>query len=86
LRPGTLRPERAQADEEFARRKAGLRRFAHALKGSAATVSAVRLSAVALEMETAAAAGGLERFGELLPQAAEEFDRFDGELALAGWR
>lgn len=64
----------------------GARMEAHALKGSAATVSAVSLSAVALEMETAAGAGELERFGELLPRAAEEFERFQGELTLVGWR
>jgi HPt (histidine-containing phosphotransfer) domain-containing protein len=58
---------------------------AHTLKGSAATVSAGGLSAVALEMERAAGAGELEHFGELLPRTAEEFERLKTTLERAGW-
>ena len=63
----------------------GARMQAHALKGSAATVSAGGLSAVALEMERAAGAGELEHFGELLPRTAEEFERLKTTLERAGW-
>ena len=62
---------------------AGLR--AHALKGAAGAVSAGSLHAVAREMERAAGTGQLARFGELLPRAAEEFERFKNVLELAGW-
>ena len=63
----------------------GARMQAHALKGSAATVSAGGLSAVALEMERAAGAGELEHFGELLPRTVEEFERLKSTLEHAGW-
>ena len=58
---------------------------AHALKGSAATISAPGLHAVALEMERAAGAGRLDRFGEILPRALEEFERLKRTLERAEW-
>jgi CheY-like chemotaxis protein/HPt (histidine-containing phosphotransfer) domain-containing protein len=58
---------------------------AHALKGSAATVSTGRLHDVALEMERAASAGEWDRFAELLPRTAEEFDRLKSTLEQTGW-
>jgi len=58
---------------------------AHALKGSAATVSAGRLSAVAWELEQAASADRLDHFGELLPQAEEEIERLKSTLEQAEW-
>jgi HPt (histidine-containing phosphotransfer) domain-containing protein len=58
---------------------------AHSLKGSAATVSAGSLRAVALEMERAAGAGELDRLGELLPRTADEFERLKRTLEHAGW-
>jgi CheY-like chemotaxis protein len=64
----------------------GARMQAHSLKGSSATVAAVSLSAIAQEMETAADAGELDLFDELLPRAAEEFERLKVELTLAGWQ
>jgi len=63
----------------------GARLQAHALKGSAATASAPRLHAVALEMERDAAAGRLDRFGEILPRALEEFERLKSTLERAEW-
>jgi HPt (histidine-containing phosphotransfer) domain-containing protein len=63
----------------------GARLQAHALKGSAAAVSAESLRAVALEMERAAGAGELGHFGDLLPRAAEEFERLKTTLEHAGW-
>jgi HPt (histidine-containing phosphotransfer) domain-containing protein len=63
----------------------GARLQAHALKGSAATISAPSLHAVALEMERAAAAGQLDRFGQILPRALEEFERLKGTLERAEW-
>ena len=63
----------------------GARLQAHALKGSTATISAPRLHAVALEMERAAGAGRLDRFGEILPRALEEFERLKSTLERAEW-
>jgi CheY-like chemotaxis protein len=63
----------------------GARLLAHALKGSAATVSAGSLQAVALRMERPAGAGELDHFGELLVRAAQEFERLKGALVEAGW-
>jgi hypothetical protein len=36
-------------------------------------------------MERAAASGQLDRCGELLPRAAEEFERLKSTLERAGW-
>jgi signal transduction histidine kinase/DNA-binding NarL/FixJ family response regulator len=75
----TLRARLAEANGPAVRLQA------HALKGSAATVSAVSLRAVAQEMERAAAAGGLDRCGALVPRAIEEFERYKSSLEQAGW-
>jgi len=64
---------------------AGARLHAHTLKGSAATVSAEALRAVALAMETAAAEGRLDRCCELFPRAADEFELFDKTVRRDGW-
>ena len=58
---------------------------AHTLKGAAATVAAEGLQALALAMERAGTAGQLDRCGELLPRAVEEFERFKSTLERAGW-
>ena len=58
---------------------------AHTLRGAAATVSAESLHAIALAMERAGAAGELQRCGELLPRAVEEFERFKSTLKRTGW-
>jgi signal transduction histidine kinase/DNA-binding NarL/FixJ family response regulator len=63
----------------------GARLQAHALKGSAATVSAGSLRAVALEMERAAGAGELDQFDKLLPRVLKEFERLKSTLQHAGW-
>jgi CheY-like chemotaxis protein len=55
---------------------AGTKMQAHTLKGSAATVSAEALHAVALAMETAASAGQLDRCRDLLTSAIDEFEHF----------
>jgi len=75
----TLRTRLAEADGP------GVRLQAHALKGSAATVSALGLRAVAEEMERAAGVGELSRCGELLPRVAGEFERYRSSLEQAGW-
>jgi PAS domain S-box-containing protein len=58
---------------------------AHGLKGAAATVAAVGLEAIALEMETAGMAGQLDRVGELLPRAEEELQQLILSVKGAGW-
>jgi CheY-like chemotaxis protein/HPt (histidine-containing phosphotransfer) domain-containing protein len=63
----------------------GALRQAHTLKGSAATVSAGRLRAIAIKMERAARAGELNHVGEFLPRADEEFEAFKSTLQHAGW-
>jgi CheY-like chemotaxis protein len=63
----------------------GARLLAHALKGSAATVSAGSLHAIALQLEGAADAGRLDSFGELLPRVSQEFERLKSALEQAGW-
>jgi HPt (histidine-containing phosphotransfer) domain-containing protein len=80
--PAQLHDLRARIDEADA---PGARLQAHALKGAAATVAAEGLRAIALAMERAGAAGQLERCGELLPRAAQEFERFKSALERAGW-
>jgi HPt (histidine-containing phosphotransfer) domain-containing protein len=57
----------------------------HTLKGSAATVSAGGLNAIALEMERAAIAGELNHVSEFLPRVAEEFEAFKSTLEDTGW-
>jgi len=59
--------------------------LAHALKGSAATVSAVGLHVIALRMERVAGAGELDRFADLLSCATQEFERLKNALVQAGW-
>jgi HPt (histidine-containing phosphotransfer) domain-containing protein len=63
----------------------GIQSEAHALKGAAATVSAERLNAIALAMESAGKGGELDRCGELLPRAVEELERFKSTLEREGW-
>ena len=50
-----------------------------------ATVAAVGLQVVALAMEVAGKQGELDRCGELLPRAVEEFQRYKDTLERAGW-
>jgi HPt (histidine-containing phosphotransfer) domain-containing protein len=57
---------------------------AHSLKGAAAAVSAGGLHALAQAMELAGRAGEWDDFGELLPRAADEFERFEKALRHAG--
>jgi PAS domain S-box-containing protein len=64
---------------------AGARLHAHTLKGSAATVSAEALRAVALQMETAATEGRLDRCCGLFPRAADELDRFKEAVERHKW-
>ncbi len=63
----------------------GARLVAHRIKGSAATVSADRLSAVALEIERKSRAGEMECIKELLSEADEELNRFKSTLVQTGW-
>jgi PAS domain S-box-containing protein len=80
--PSQLDNLRRRLDEADA---AATRSQAHALKGAAATVSAVGLHAIALALERAGSAGRLDHCGELLPRAVEEFERFKSALEGAGW-
>jgi len=80
--PGQLRKLRARMDESDA---AGGRLQAHTLKGSAATVGAEALRAVAQAMETAATAGQLDLCRDLLPEAIEQLDRFLTRVVDDGW-
>jgi PAS domain S-box-containing protein len=80
--PCQLMKLRACIDESDA---AGLRLPAHTLKGSAATVGAEALRAVALAMEAAATAGQLDLCRDLLPDAFEQFDQFSARLVKDGW-
>jgi PAS domain S-box-containing protein len=65
--------------------RSGVRLQAHALKGSAATVSADSLSACALKIERAASAGEIDRPDEFLPQVIVEFEQFRKVLEDEGW-
>jgi CheY-like chemotaxis protein/HPt (histidine-containing phosphotransfer) domain-containing protein len=58
---------------------------AHKLKGSAATVAAEGLHAIALAMERAGAAGQMDSCRGLLPGAVEEFERFKHAVERTGW-
>jgi CheY-like chemotaxis protein len=63
----------------------GIYQRAHTLGGSAATVGAEALRAVALALETAAAENRLDSCPELLQQAEEEFERLRARLEADGW-
>ncbi len=63
----------------------GTRAQAHALNGAAATVAAESLHMIARAMERAGTTGQMERCGELLPRAVEEFERLKSTLESAGW-
>jgi HPt (histidine-containing phosphotransfer) domain-containing protein len=58
---------------------------AHNLKGSAATVGAEALRAIALSIETSAAASQLDPCRDLLPFAINEFERFKAQVEAEGW-
>lgn len=58
---------------------------AHNLKGAAATVGAEALRAIALSIETSAAASQLDPCRHLLPLAINEFERFRAQVVSEGW-
>jgi signal transduction histidine kinase/FixJ family two-component response regulator len=62
-----------------------VRLHAHALKGAAATVGAECLRSITLSIEESACAGNVSRCSELLPCAAEEFERFKTIVNRTGW-
>jgi len=64
---------------------AGLRLHAHTLKGSAATVGAEALRAVAQAIDTAANAGQMDNCRELMPDAIVQLERFCAKLLNDGW-
>ncbi len=64
----------------------GVSLHAHKLQGGAATVAAVRLREIALEMEAAAQVGRLDRVNELLPVACDEFSEFRQTVECLEWR
>ena len=80
--PCQLQRLRARIDESD---HSGLRLQAHTLKGSAATVGAEALRAVAQAMETAAAAGQLDRYRGLLSDANKQFESLCTRLVDDGW-
>ncbi len=61
------------------------RLYAHSLKGAAATVGAECLRSAASAIEQAGSAGDLILCTELLPRAAEEFERFKAIVQKIGW-
>jgi signal transduction histidine kinase/CheY-like chemotaxis protein len=63
----------------------GIHAQAHSLKGAAAAASAEGLQAIARAMEDAGRNGRLDRCGELLPHAVEEFELLRQMLQPAGW-
>jgi len=80
--PSQLKKLRACIDESDA---VGLRLQAHTLKGSAATVGAEALRAVAQAMDAAATAGQFDRCSDLLPDAFEQLDCFCAQMVDDGW-
>ena len=80
--PSQLKKLRACIDESDA---VGLRLQAHTLKGSAATVGAEALRAVAQAMDAAATAGQFDRCRDLLPDAFEQLDCFCAQMVDDGW-
>ena len=80
--PSQLNSLRARLDEEDT---PGTRSLAHSLKGAAATVAAEGLYAIAMALEQAGTDGRLDRCGELLPRAIDEFDRFRNTVQRNGW-
>jgi HPt (histidine-containing phosphotransfer) domain-containing protein len=74
-----LRSRLADADNAAARLRA------HTVRGSAATVAANALSAIAADIERAARAGKLDLAGDLVPRLIEEFERLKCTLENAGW-
>ena len=63
----------------------GLLAQAHCLKGSAATVSAASLHAIALALEQAGKGGQMEQCGELIRYAEDEMEQFRETLQRSGW-
>ena len=80
--PCQLENLRARIDDSDA---AGLRLQAHTLKGSAATVGAEALRAVAQAMESAANAGQVDLCRSLLPDAIKQFERLCARLVKDEW-
>jgi len=80
--PDQLKKLRARIDESDS---AGLLLQTHTLKGSAATVGAEALRAVAQAMDAAAAAGKSAICRDLLPSAIEQLERFCTRLVDSGW-
>lgn len=58
---------------------------AHAIKGSAANVGAVRLSDAALGLERIASANDLSKAGKLLKEIKNEFERFEAFVSKGDW-
>ncbi|SPD74025.1 hypothetical protein PITCH_A2030169 [uncultured Desulfobacterium sp.] len=61
-----------------------VRDHAHSIKGAALNVSAVALSAVALEMEKAGESSDIDHAVSLMPNIDRQFELFKNELVLAG--
>ena len=80
--PCQLKKLRGRIDESDA---GGLVLQAHTLKGSAATVGAEALRAVAQAMETAATAGQFDLCRDLMPDTVEQLERFRTRLEEDGW-
>jgi CheY-like chemotaxis protein/HPt (histidine-containing phosphotransfer) domain-containing protein len=61
------------------------RRYAHGLRGAAATVSSPDMAAVAEEIEHLAQAGDLGRAAQAFPRLVDTFEKLKTELKKAGW-
>jgi HPt (histidine-containing phosphotransfer) domain-containing protein len=79
--PFRLNGLRQRLEEDDAQ---GARLQAQTLKGTAATVAAEGLYAIALALEQAGTDEQLDRCRRLLPLATDEFDRFRNTLESAG--
>jgi two-component system, sensor histidine kinase and response regulator len=80
--PGQL----AGIRQAFEERDAGqMRLIAHTMKGAAATIGAMRLSARALAVEKALKSGGAQAAESLIPVLEKQFEVLRGELDRTGW-
>ena len=80
--PGQLRSLQEQIES---RNAASVSIQAHTLQGAAATVSAVTLSALSLQMQLAATAGDWDRAAGLLIQLDDQFEKLKATLKQSGW-
>jgi HPt (histidine-containing phosphotransfer) domain-containing protein len=64
---------------------AGIRNYAHSIKGSAANMGAIRLSEPAGKLERMSADGDISQAPELLSRIKIEFEKLDAFIACPNW-